>query len=57
MIGHFPYLPHRLVLEGVQGVGIMPLLKGQTLRVAAVGFMQAHAPLGCRLGNGVVFGF
>ncbi|MNL20824.1 hypothetical protein D3C87_1420900 [compost metagenome] len=51
-----PDFQHRLVFECVKRVSIQPLLERQTLLRGAVIGMQAHAPVRCGIGDGVVFG-
>jgi hypothetical protein len=57
MIGNSPDLQHGFVFESMQGVGIVPSLERLPFGIGAIGGMQAHAPMGSGIGNGVVFGF
>jgi len=55
--GDIPDFQHRLVLERMERVGISPPLERQTFLRGAVIGVQTHAPVRCRIGDGIVFGW
>jgi hypothetical protein len=55
--GILPDVQHGLILNGMPGMGIAPLLEPLTLLLAAVLGMQTHAPMRSGIGDGVLFGF
>lgn len=57
MVGDFPDFLHRFVFDGMQRVGVAPLLEGLAFGGRTVRGMQTHAPLRGGIGDGVVFGF